>query len=137
MNKLLSLFLFAGCYFCSNGFCGEHFVANYINCEYDLLSDPASIVVGFVTACAHTEAGINSISEETFDDGDITVCVIMDGAYAFAHIFSKKHHCLVDFISYKEGCSSKKFQLFMAELLDPEALRTVTMKRDHNISMRG
>lgn len=123
MSRLLPIFvlLFGNFVFSEEfAFRGKHFVASYLDCDVQALSDLEKLVSAMDEAVRTSGATILNQTPHIFHPDAITIVYLLSESHASLHTYPEHAACFVDLFTCGDICSSEKFDTALRNYLQPK-----------------
>lgn len=137
MRQILFSFLFIFFAFSSYSeeyqFEGEHFLASYIDCDFDALTDFHALERAMLRAAEASGATVLSSSKHIFPPSGYTQVILLSESHASIHTYPEFGACFVDLFTCGTRCSSKKFDSALRKYLKPKKVSLKNLKRGKEI----
>ena len=111
------LSLIAGEYY---QFRGRHYLASYLDCDEEAISNVSAFLDTMDRAVAASHATILSRNHYVFDPAGLTVVYLLSESHASLHTYPEKRACFVDLFTCGDSCSSDEFNRTLQDYLRPE-----------------
>lgn len=116
LSLMLSLHANEGIY----EFSGRHFLASYLDCDSNAMSDLQNLMEAMDEAVKASGATILEKSSYVFPPNGVTVVYLLSESHASLHTYPEFGSCFVDLFTCGNKCSSETFDKVLRAYLKPE-----------------
>jgi len=114
-------------------FSGKHFLASYLDCDPNALSDPQGLLHAMDEAVHSSGTVVLSSSPHFFPPNGLTVIYLLAESHASLHTYPEHGACFVDLFTCGDHCSSEKFDTSLRAYLHPKEVKAKLFLRGHEI----
>ncbi len=115
-------------------FSGKHFVASYLDCDTEALSDLDGLQDAMDQAVGVCGATILNQSAHVFPPHGLTKVYLLSESHASIHTYPEFGACFVDLFTCGNNCSAERFDKALREYLKPKEVNARFFLRDGSIS---
>jgi S-adenosylmethionine decarboxylase len=120
---LLPFFIFSNnCPSDQYRFAGKHFLASYLDCNQQALSDIEGLLNAMDKAVDSSGATILHRWHHIFPPSGLTVIYALSESHASIHTYPEFGACFVDLFTCGDHCSSSNFDRLLREYLEPQTV---------------
>lgn len=101
-------------------FAGKHFVASYLDCDRDALSDVQGLLKAMDKAVVSSGATILDKNHHIFEPNGVTVIYLLSESHGSLHSYPEFGACFVDLFTCGENCSAEQFDATLRAYLNPK-----------------
>lgn len=101
-------------------FAGKHFIASYLECDREALSDVAGMTRAMDEAVKASGATVLDHSSYVFTPNAITRVYLLSESHASIHTYPEHGSCFVDLFTCGQKCSAEKFDTVLRAYLQPK-----------------
>lgn len=101
-------------------FAGKHFVASYLDCDRNALSDVQGLLKAMDKAVGSSGATILDKNHYVFEPNGLTVVYLLSESHASLHSYPEFGACFVDLFTCGENCSAEEFDAALRAYLNPK-----------------
>jgi len=101
-------------------FAGKHFLASYLRCDPNALSDVQSLLAAMDKAVSSSGASILDKTSYTFYPEGVTILYLLSESHASLHTYPEFGACFVDLFTCGDSCSAKEFDAALRAYLLPQ-----------------
>lgn len=101
-------------------FAGKHFVASYLNCDEQAISDVQKLLEAMDQAVGASKATILDKSSYVFEPNGLTVVYLLSESHASLHTYPEFGACFVDLFTCGDNCSAEGFDAALRAYLKPK-----------------
>lgn len=127
--SFFAIFTFISCYSEEYQFEGVHFLASYMDCEMDALTDLTALEEAMFQAANASGATVLGSSKQIFPPSGLTLVILLSESHASIHTYPEFGACFVDLFTCGTRCSSKKFDEALRNYLKPKEVSVRILKR--------
>jgi S-adenosylmethionine decarboxylase len=103
----------------SHQFFGKHYLASYLECDIQALSDVETLTRVMTEAVGKSGASILNSCSYVFPGNGLTMVFLLSESHASIHTYPEYGACFVDLFTCGEKCSYEQFDLAMRDYLKP------------------
>jgi S-adenosylmethionine decarboxylase len=120
-------------------FAGTHFLASYLQCDKDQLTDLKELKQAMFDAVKASGATMLDSVDYVFSPNGYTGAIILSESHATIHTYPEVDSCFVDLFTCGEKCSYVKFDEALRNYLKPGIVDFHVVKRstDTQVSTMG
>lgn len=115
-------------------FKGNHFLASYLECDHEALTDLPSLRAAMLDAAEKSGATVLDSVKYEFVGGGFTMVILLSESHASIHTYPEVGACFVDLFTCGDNCSSKNFDEALRTYLKPEKVSCRNLIRDAKIT---
>ncbi len=112
---------------------GLHFLASYLECDQERLSDNDTLREVLKQAALESGATILATSDYSFTPQGFTMVLLLSESHASIHSYPEYGACFVDLFTCGTNCSSEKFDKVLQEYLLPKRVGSELLIRNEGI----
>lgn len=114
-------------------FRGKHFIASYLECEEQALSDVDTLKQIMIRAASECGATVLESIDHVFPPDGLTMVILLSESHASIHTYPEHRACFVDLFTCGDHCSNEKFHRVLLEYLKPGVVSHKTLVRDQQV----
>ncbi|MBF8262360.1 MAG: speD [Parachlamydiales bacterium] len=114
-------------------FMGKHFLASYMDCDTDALSDIDGTIAAMDSAVRASGANILAKTPYIFPPNGLTIVYLLSESHASLHTYPEHNACFVDLFTCGDHCSAEKFDKIFRAYLKPKKVNAHIFLRHNNI----
>jgi S-adenosylmethionine decarboxylase proenzyme len=114
-------------------FAGKHFLASYLDCDTEALSNVENLLEVMDRAVNASGATILARNHHLFPPNGLTVAYLLSESHCCLHTYPECSACFVDIFTCGNHCSSEKFDLILQEYIKPQKVNARMFIRDEGI----
>ncbi|PIS02229.1 MAG: adenosylmethionine decarboxylase [Chlamydiae bacterium CG10_big_fil_rev_8_21_14_0_10_42_34] len=114
-------------------FKGKHFVASYLDCDPNSISDFESLIQAMNSAVSASGATILDQTHYVFPPDGLTIVYLLSESHASLHTYPEHRACFVDLFTCGDHCSSKKFDEVLRKYLRPKQVNDRLFTRSEEV----
>lgn len=114
-------------------FKGKHFVASYLDCDIEALSNPEELIKAMDHAVQSSGATILNKTPYIFAPNGLTIVYLLSESHASLHTYPEYGACFVDLFTCGDHCSSERFDQFLRNYLQPKRVNARLFLRSENV----
>jgi S-adenosylmethionine decarboxylase proenzyme len=114
-------------------FAGKHFLASYLDCDVEALSNVPALLEAMDVAVAASGATILARNHHLFPPNGLTVAYLLSESHACLHTYPECGACFVDIFTCGNHCSSEAFDTIFQHYLKPKTVNARMFIRDEGI----
>lgn len=114
-------------------FVGHHFVASYLGCDLEALTDLDSLEKTLEEAVIASGAKILSSTKHIFPPDGLTMVILLSESHASIHTYPEFGACFIDLFTCGHTCDSKPFAEKLEMYLKPKIINKRLLLRDSSI----
>lgn len=118
-------------------FQGTHFVASYLDCDEEAISNPEKLLKAMDLAVESSGAQILDTSSYLFEPDGLTVVYLLSESHASIHTYPEHKACFVDLFTCGSHCSHKEFDAALRKFLQPKKAEAKVLIRDEKIESKS
>lgn len=115
-------------------FKGSHFLASYMGCDPEALTDLNGLSAAMEKAAEASGATILKTASHVFPPHGLTMVILLSESHASIHTYPEFGACFVDLFTCGTRCSSQKFHEVLLEYLKPAQVCDKVLIRDNEIN---
>lgn len=112
---------------------GEHFLASYLDCDLEALTDLPALEAAMFKAAESSGATVLNSSKQVFPPSGFTHVILLSESHASIHTYPEFGACFVDLFTCGTRCSSKNFDQVLREYLKPKQVSLKNLRRGKEI----
>jgi S-adenosylmethionine decarboxylase proenzyme len=112
-------------------FAGKHFIASYLGCDSEAISDVDSLLKAMERAVLSSGATVLDKSSFVFEPNGLTVVYLLSESHASLHTYPEYGACFVDLFTCGDNCSTKSFDEVLRSYLNPKEIKARFFLRSH------
>ena len=101
-------------------FAGKHFLASYLHCDRDAISDVEGMLRAMDSAVLASGATVLNSTPHVFPPDGLTVVYLLSESHASLHTYPEYGACFVDLFTCGDHCISEKFDAALRAYLRPK-----------------
>ena len=113
-------------------FKGRHFVASYLSCDRDRISNIEELKKAFLAAVNASGATVLDTADYVFAPDGLTMVVLLSESHASIHTYPEHNACFIDLFTCGSSCDAAKFDEALQEYLKPEIILSTLFDRSQN-----
>lgn len=113
-------------------FAGKHFVASYLDCDPEAISDIENLREAMDKAVGSCGATILNKNHYVFEPDGLTAVYLLSESHASIHTYPEFSACFVDLFTCGSNCSTKIFDDALRAYLKPKVVNARLFERDEN-----
>jgi len=114
-------------------FKGQHFLASYVECDMQALTDIDSLTQAMELAIKESGATILDSSSYTFPGNGVTMTFLLSESHASIHTYPEHASCFIDLFTCGDTCSYEGFHASLCSYLKPARVNQKVLIRHENI----
>ena len=114
-------------------FTGKHFVASYLDCDRNALTDLDGLIKAMDKAVQSSGATILDQAHYVFPPNGLTIVYLLSESHASLHTYPEFGTCFVDLFTCGDSCSSEKFDTALRIFLQPTQVNARVFLRNEGI----
>src|SRR3990167_9270353 len=115
-------------------FAGKHFLASYLHCNPEAISNVEKLMEAMDQAVEQSGATILQKSSYIFPPDGLTMVYLLSESHASIHTYPEFGACFVDLFTCGNNCSSEYFDAMLRAYLQPEEVNARTFLRNNEIT---
>ena len=117
-------------------FFGKHFIASYINCDYNQLINIKELKYTLQKAVESSGATILKHNDFIFEPNGYTSTFLLSESHASIHTYPEFKSCFVDLFTCGNKCTYDKFDKILSEYLKPDIKNCSLIERSNEINIK-
>ena len=101
-------------------FAGRHFLASYLDCDKEALSDVEALSLAMDLAVQSSGATLLDKCEHLFPPHGLTLLYLLSESHASIHTYPEHGACFVDLFTCGDHCSAEEFDRVLRTYLQPQ-----------------
>lgn len=101
-------------------FKGKHFLASYLECDVQALSNLDTLIQALDGAVASSGATVLNKASYVFPPDGLTVVYLLSESHASLHTYPEHGACFVDLFTCGDHCSTEQFDQALRDYLQPK-----------------
>lgn len=114
-------------------FCGKHFLASYVGCDQEAISNLAALEQKMIEAVLASGATILGSCTHYFEPDGFTFVLLLSESHASIHTYPEHRSCFVDLFTCGEACSEELFDRVLRQYLQPMGVESRVLLRSEDI----
>lgn len=114
-------------------FSGKHFLASYLDCDLEALSNLEELQLAMDKAVGSCGATILNQNAHVFPPHGLTMVYLLSESHASIHTYPEFGACFVDLFTCGQHCSAEKFDKALREYLKPKTVNARYFARNDAI----
>ena len=106
----------------SYSFEGSHFLASYMDCDHEALTNIDKLRQTMLDAAALSGATVLKSEDYTFPPDGFTMVVLLSESHASIHTYPEHRACFIDLFTCGNTCSSVNFASEIKAYLNPKKI---------------
>lgn len=106
----------------SYDFIGRHFVASYMECDLEALTDLEGLRDAMKDAVDASGATLLKSCDFVFPPDGLTMVLLLSESHASIHTYPEHASCFVDLFTCGTNCSAEKFDEVLQNYLKPKSI---------------
>jgi len=115
-------------------FKGVHFLASYMDCDLDALTNLPALASAMEEAAVASGASILKTSSHVFPPVGFTMVILLSESHASIHTYPEVGACFIDLFTCGTKCSSERFDEVLRAYLKPKTVCQKQLIRDQSLS---
>lgn len=115
-------------------FSGTHFIAEYLDCDEEVLNNPEKIVSIMIQAVQASKATFLGHLYYIFPGNGLTCIIMLSESHASIHTYPEKRSCFIDLFTCGTLCSYIDFDRVLREFLKPGSVNDNVLLRNEQIN---
>ncbi len=111
-------------------FIGHHFVASYMGCNQEALTDLKGLEAALADAVNASGAKILSSLKHVFPPNGLTMVFLLSESHASIHTYPEYGACFIDLFTCGNSCDASKFEAVLFDYLRPSQFNKQLLLRD-------
>lgn len=131
---LIVLSLLGQILFCDEyKFSGKHFIASYLDCDLEAISDVENLIRAMDNAVLSSGASVLNQIHHVFPPNGLTIVYLLSESHASLHTYPEHKACFVDLFTCGDHCLSEKFDELLRAYLKPNLVNGHLFIRQDNL----
>jgi S-adenosylmethionine decarboxylase len=101
-------------------FAGKHFVASYLDCDHEAISNVEELIAAMDIAVEESGATILNKTHHVFPPNGLTIVYLLSESHASLHTYPEFNACFVDLFTCGNHCTPEGFDQAMRKYLKPK-----------------
>ena len=101
-------------------FAGKHFLASYLDCDSEAISDVANMLSAMDAAVLASGATLLDATSYVFPPSGLTVVYLLSESHASLHTYPEHGACFVDLFTCGDHCVAEQFDAALRSYLKPK-----------------
>lgn len=115
-------------------FAGRHFLASYLECDGNALSDVHTLKEAMTAAVLASGATLLNQSEYIFEPDGLTMVFLLSESHASIHTYPEHRACFVDLFTCGDHCDAQRFHAALSLYLQPQTTHIRLLARNEEIA---
>lgn len=112
---------------------GVHFLASYMNCDHEALTNISFLRQTFLDAASQSGATVLGFSDYIFSENGFTMVILLSESHASIHTYPEYNSCFIDLFTCGDKCSSTAFSEIIKNYLRPKEIDEKILTRSNTL----
>lgn len=111
---------------------GKHFMASYLDCDPEALSNVEEMILAMDGAVSASGATLLNKAFHVFPPNGLTIVYLLSESHASLHTYPENGACFVDLFTCGDHCSPDGFDAALRQYLKPKEVNVCLFGRNEN-----